>query len=114
MTVFAHYADFSLSVALITQLLGRIDGEKQGFGLGLVRTIFLVVKLDQPIAVVLNDKIPGLSHRNLLLQPVSAEASLREFRDEINAGNRCSLHFDRRASAFGCQIRGRATGTTAS
>jgi hypothetical protein len=67
MTVFAHYANFSLSVALITQLLGCIDGEKQGLGLGPVRTIFLVVELDQPIAVVLNDKIPGLSHRNLLL-----------------------------------------------
>jgi len=33
-----------------------------GFGLGAVRPIFLVVELDQPVTVVLNDKIAGLGH----------------------------------------------------
>src|SRR5688500_7010615 len=62
MAILTHYADFCLAVPLIAQLLRCIDGKKHGLGLGLVRPIFLVVELDQPIAVVLNDKIAGLGH----------------------------------------------------
>src|SRR5829696_3564986 len=119
MAVLAHYADFGRPIALIAKLLRSIDGEEHGLRLGFIGPIFLIIELDQPVIVVLNDKIPGLNHRDLLLRRLSVRDNACELYgvsqrcgDEqfgINGADRRSLDFDRHlrlASVSGRPLRG--------
>src|ERR1700730_17552309 len=68
--VFAHQHPLHV-VAVLAELLRRVDGEEHGFVLGPVRPILLVVEFDRPLVVVLNDEITYVGHGLRLHVPPS-------------------------------------------
>src|ERR1043165_6743680 len=59
--VLAHQHPLRI-IAILAELLRRVDGEQHGFVLGPVRPVLLVVEFDRPLVVMLDDEIACVGH----------------------------------------------------
>src|SRR5882757_2431693 len=46
-------------LALLTELVGGIDGKQHGFTFGVVGAVFLAIELDEPDILLANDQVAG-------------------------------------------------------